>query len=477
MKRTGRDIWQAVEAETPTTNTVIATILDRAAARGWDVTYGPTDTFVAATGNADRGLIAFDAKTGDAVETVDFVSSRLSIFALDRDGTSGQRTLIEVQFRGWRRWGGGPYGFRHSYFTVIEHGPAARVRRPLLDGWVGWQGRLRLAWHSLGSESHGYSMPRRPREGPWRGDELDEGIVRPAAWASLARVVLAETREARQPRSPLERPRRSRPRRTTAVLSAPTAEEFDALGEALFGRQELARQAARWWREHGTTGATVSAEALAEGLQGEGAVFGDDPVAEMTTALRETPDLFEPAESGGWTLWEDDGMYGPGYVETPQDRLIFIRGAASAGWDIALGPEKDAVTVVRGPNGADVRPEAVDVPSMRLRSMTFTTLRDPLDLKSPGDDVELEVVHRCRAGGTAMYVYDISQWEDLSPGSSAPSVGWVSVIGDEALVAFINDDIGASRVFKTRLLKVPAELHGSRYWLLVARATQHGLFG
>jgi len=261
------------------------------------------------------------------------------------------------------------------------------------------------------------------------------------------------------------------------VLSAPTVAEFDEMGDALFGRQELARQAARWWQEHGTPGAAVSAEALADGLTGEGAVFGDDPVAEMTTALQETPYLFEPAEGGGWTLWEDDGMYGPGYVETPQDRLIFIRGAASAGWDIALGPEQDAVTVVRGPDGADVRPEAIDLPSMRLRSMTFTTLRDPLDLKSPGDDVELEVVHRCRAGGTAMYVYDISQWEDLSPGSSAPSVGWVSVIGDEALVAFINDDIGASRVFKTRLMTVPAELHGPRHWLLVARATQHGLFG
>ena len=261
------------------------------------------------------------------------------------------------------------------------------------------------------------------------------------------------------------------------MLMAPTAEEFDAMGEALFGRRDLAQQAARWWLKHGTTSAPVSAEALADGLQGEGVVFGDDPVAEMTTALRETPDLFEPAESGGWTLWEDDGMYGPGYVETPQDRLIFIRGAASAGWDIALGPEQDAETVVRGPDGADVRPEAIDLPAGHLQSMAFTTLREPLALKSPADDVELEVVHRCRAGGTAMYVYDISQWEDLSPGSSAPSVGWVSVIGDEALVAFINDDIGASRVFKTRLMTVPAELHGPRYWLLVARATQHGLFG
>jgi hypothetical protein len=328
----------------------------------------------------------------------------------------------------------------------------------------------------MGPESHGYSMPRRPSDVPWR-DDLDEGIVRPAAWASLARVVLAETREARQSRSPLERPRRSRPRRTTAVLSAPSADEFDDMAEGLYGRQELARRAARWWQGHGTPGAVVSAEALADGLHGEGAVFGADPVAEMTTALRETPYLFEPTEGGGWMLWEDAAMDGPGYVETPQDRLIFIRGAASAGWDIALGPQEEAVTVVRGPGGADVRPEAVDLPAGHLQGMAFTTLREPLNLKSPGDDVELEVVHRCRAGGTAMYAYDISRWEDLSPGSSAPSVGWVSVIGDEAIVAFINDDLEVSRVFKKRLLKVPAELHGPRYWLLVARATQHGLFG
>jgi len=206
-------------------------------------------------------------------------------------------------------------------------------------------------------------------------------------------------------------------------------------------------------------------------------VFAENPVAEMITALRETPYLFEPSEGGNWMLWRFDEAHGPGYVDTPENPLHIIKGAASDGWDIAFGPTDGALTVVRGPGGADVQPEALDVSSTHLRRMAFTMLRDPLDPKSTADDVELEVLHRCRAGGTATFCDDISFLEDASPASSAPSVGWVSVIGDEVLFAGVNEDAEAAWVFERRLMRVPATLHGPRYWLLVARAIQQGLFG
>jgi hypothetical protein len=101
----------------------------------------------------------------------------------------------------------------------------------------------------------------------------------------------------------------------------------------------------------------------------------------------------------------------------------------------------------------------------------------PRARRSTADDIELEVLHRCGVGGTAMFAHDLSRSEVFSPGSSAPSIGWVSLVGNEALVALFNEDLNVSRVFKRRLLPVPAERHGPRNWLLVARAVQQGLSG
>jgi hypothetical protein len=476
VKRTGRDIWQAIEADTPTSTSAIATVLDRAARQGWDLSYGPGDIFTVSIGNAARGLLAFDAATGEDAEEVDVESDQLSVFALDGDVAAGQRLLTEVRFKGLDRWLSYPHGAPFASFDVVEHRPSDRAQRTRLDGWVCWHDRLRVAWHCRAPDSHGYAMPRRPPAGPWQDGGGDEGVVRPAAWVSLARVVLAETAVARRSLSSVQRARPSHPGRTTAVLNAPGWAEFGAMGPAHFGREELALRAARWWSKHGTTEAPVSTETLLDGLRGEGVVFAKNPVAEVTTALRETPYLFEPSEGGNWMLWRFDEAHGPGYVDTPENPLHVIKGAASEGWDIALGPTDGALTVVRGPGGADVQPEALDLSSTHLRRMAFTTLRDPLDPRSTADDVELEVVHRCRAGGTATYGDDISELEDTSPASSAPSVGWVSVIGNQILFAGFNSDIEVAWTFKRRLMRVPSALHGPRYWLLVARAIQQGLF-
>ena len=242
MKRTGYDIWQAIEADTPTNTTAIATVLDRAAGQDWDLSYGPGDSFTVSIGNAARGLVAFDAATGEDVEEVDVESDHLSVFVLDGNVATGQRLLTEVRFKGLDRWLSYPHGAPFASFDVVEHRPSDRAQRTRLDGWVCWHGRLRVAWHFRAPASHGYSMPRRPPAGPWQEDDSDEGVVRPAAWVSLARVVLAETAVARRSLSSVQRARPSHPGRTTAVLNAPGWAEFGAMGPAHF---EIGRASCR----------------------------------------------------------------------------------------------------------------------------------------------------------------------------------------------------------------------------------------